>query len=55
VTVVHDELIVEIPLDKIEALKEVQKNVLTQLNNLLKWKVEVRMGFKEGVNWYEAK
>jgi DNA polymerase I-like protein with 3'-5' exonuclease and polymerase domains len=55
VTIIHDETIVEIPLDKIEELKEIQKNVLTQLNNLLQWKVEVRMGFKEGVNWYEAK
>jgi len=55
VTIVHDEIVVEIPLDKVEALKEIQKNVLTSLNSLLKWTIEIRMGFVCGKDLYEAK
>jgi DNA polymerase I-like protein with 3'-5' exonuclease and polymerase domains len=55
VTIIHDEIILEIPLDKVEELKNIQKNVLTNLNNLLRWTLDIRMGFVTGKDLYDAK
>lgn len=54
-TCIHDELLIEVPEDKIEDFKEISKLALKSLNDDLAWFVPVRMGFVTGRNWYEAK
>jgi hypothetical protein len=55
VTVIHDELIFEIPEDKIEQAKLDMKESVDYLNQQLKWTVNIRTGFVVGKNLYEAK
>lgn len=55
VTCIHDELIVEIPADKVEQFQR-DKDLATQsLNSDLNWTVKIRTGYVTGSNWYEAK
>lgn len=55
VTVVHDEIILEVPRDKVEDLREQQKKTLQSINEVLSWKTRVELGFVVGENLYDAK
>jgi DNA polymerase I-like protein with 3'-5' exonuclease and polymerase domains len=55
VTVIHDELIIEVPRDNVEDLREQQKKTLQELNDLLRWKTRVDLGFVVGEDLYSAK
>lgn len=55
VTVIHDEIIFEIPRDSVEECKTLFNKALTSLNEDLNWSVKVRCGWKEGNDFYEAK
>ncbi len=55
VTVIHDEIIFEIPKDEIEECKSLFFKSLGSLNEDLGWSVKVRCGWKEGSDFYEAK
>lgn len=55
ITVIHDEIIFQIPIDKKEECKEKFKKALDSLNEDLEWSVAIKTGWKEGVNFYEAK
>lgn len=55
ITCIHDEIVWEIPRTRIEEFKADQKDVVTRLNAILGWSVDVRFGFAVGNNMYEAK
>jgi DNA polymerase I-like protein with 3'-5' exonuclease and polymerase domains len=56
VTVIHDELLVQIPNDKIEASRKIfEGEVVPGLNQGLKWNTEIRTGWQEGKDFYQAK
>ena len=55
VTVIHDELIAEIPKDRIDDFRLVIQQATDSLNDDLKWSVRMRFGFAVGSNLYEAK
>lgn len=48
---VHDELIFEVPLDKIE---EIQPNIVRLMNNAAKLEVELQVSIGVGDNWQQA-
>jgi DNA polymerase I-like protein with 3'-5' exonuclease and polymerase domains len=55
VTLIHDELLISVPEDKLEQFRH-DKDLATQsLNDDLQWSVAVRTGFVAGRTWYEAK
>lgn len=55
VTIIHDELIVDLPIDKQEVFRQHLKEATESLNDDLNWSVKVRTGLVFGMNWYEAK
>lgn len=55
VTIIHDELIVEVPKDKIDQFKQDAETAARSLNEDLKWSIAIRTGFVTGGDWYEAK
>jgi len=55
ITVIHDEVIMEIPLEKLAEAKQFMRNAEESLNSDLGWSVRIRVGWAEGKNWYEAK
>jgi DNA polymerase I-like protein with 3'-5' exonuclease and polymerase domains len=55
ITVIHDEIIWEIPKDKVEDFKNICGNAEVEMNNYLNWSVNVRTGFVSGNNLFEAK
>lgn len=55
VTIIHDELICQIPLEKSEEIKKLFFTAVESLNEDLNWDVKVRCGWKEGGSLYEAK
>lgn len=54
-TCIHDELLVEIPKEKIEIFRRDKERATDSLNEDLKWNVAIRTGFAVGKDWYEAK
>lgn len=54
-TIIHDELVFDVPEDKIEQCKKDKEIVVKSLNEDLKWSIDVRMGLVFGKTWYEAK
>ncbi len=54
-TVIHDELLVEVPRDMLETFRLDKEEATRELNRQLGWSVEIRTGFVCGSNWYEAK
>lgn len=55
VTCIHDELLIDVPTERLEEFR-VAKDLATQsLNDDLKWTVNIRTGFAPGSNWYESK
>jgi DNA polymerase I-like protein with 3'-5' exonuclease and polymerase domains len=55
VTVIHDELVVQIPEDKVEHFRGVISEATKTLNDGLNWSVKLRFGFVTGKTLYEAK
>jgi DNA polymerase I-like protein with 3'-5' exonuclease and polymerase domains len=55
ITVIHDELLVEIPTDRLAEAKELWRQSVEWLNRGLKWNVKIRTGWVEGTNWFTAK
>lgn len=55
VTVIHDELVAEVPIEKKEEFRQVIKAATDSLNADLNWEVKLRFGCVFGENWYEAK
>jgi DNA polymerase family A len=55
VTVIHDEVICDVPIDRIEDFRKAKEIATESLNDDLKWTVKIRTGFVFGGSWYEAK
>lgn len=55
VTVIHDELVAEVPIDRQEEFSRVIDAATASLNEDLNWSVKLRFGKVYGRNWYEAK
>jgi DNA polymerase I-like protein with 3'-5' exonuclease and polymerase domains len=56
VTVIHDELLVDVPVERLEEFRKVKERATDSLNEDLKWSVAIRTGFVSSTNsWYEAK
>ncbi len=55
VTIIHDELICQIPENKEEECKALFQKALDSLNEDLGWSVRIRTGWKVGKDLYEAK
>jgi hypothetical protein len=55
ITVIHDELVVDCPEDRLEHFRQVKELATDSLNKDLGWSVAVRTGFVAGRSWYEAK
>lgn len=53
--VIHDEVIFSCPKERVEEARAAMKAAEEALNNMLKWRVRVRVGFAVGNNLYEAK
>lgn len=49
---VHDELIVDAPLDEVDAVKRILRD---KMENVVKFKVPLLVSLGEGKSWYEAK
>lgn len=54
-TIIHDELIIEIPDDRLEEAKAHFFKAVDSLNDDLGWSIKVRCGWKSGRNLYDAK
>jgi len=54
-TIIHDEILLEIPEVRLEEFKEIKALVDKSLNEDLNWSVPIRFGCVPGKNWYEAK
>lgn len=55
VTVIHDEVLYMIPKDKLAEAKVLWDSAVKSLNDDLGWSVQIRSGWVEGNNLYEAK
>lgn len=55
VTVIHDEIIFQIPEDKEDLIKQHFLKCVESLNQDLGWEIKVRCGWKSGRSLYEAK
>ena len=53
-TVIHDEVLFEVPKDRLEDARRLFNQAVDSLNDDLKWSVKIRCGFKPGKDWYEA-
>ncbi len=54
-TVIHDELLVEVPKDLLETFRKDKEAATKELNAQLGWSVDIRTGFAVGATWYDAK
>lgn len=55
VTVIHDEIIFQVPVDRLAEAKETFNRAVDSLNEDLSWSVKIRCGWVEGKTLYEAK
>lgn len=55
VTIIHDELIYDIADEDLKKAKKAMDKAVKELNKILGWTVNVRVGFVTGKNMYEAK
>lgn len=55
VTIIHDELISEVPVDRVDDFKAASKLAVQSLNEDLGWSIDIRTGFVSGKDWYDAK
>lgn len=54
-TVIHDEILADVPDDKLDDFRAAAKQATDSLNEDLCWEVPIRTGFVTGKTWYEAK
>lgn len=55
VTCIHDELILEVPKDRLDDFTRAKEIAVSSMNDDLGWDIKVRMGQVSGVDWFEAK
>jgi DNA polymerase I-like protein with 3'-5' exonuclease and polymerase domains len=55
VTVIHDEVLYQVPIDRLEEAKHMQQEVTNKLNGLIEWSTAMRTGFVAGNDFYTAK
>jgi DNA polymerase I-like protein with 3'-5' exonuclease and polymerase domains len=53
--IIHDELIIQVPIAQLDDLKKAVDEAVQFLNNQMKWSVDIRTGWAPGTNFYEAK
>jgi hypothetical protein len=54
-TIIHDEVVAEVPADRVEEFRAACLAATASLNDDLQWEVPVRTGFVFGNSWFEAK
>ena len=54
-TIIHDEVIFEVPIDRLDEAKRIYFEAVDKLNKDLGWSVPIQFGWKEGKDFYEAK
>ena len=54
ILVIHDEVIFACPNERVEEARAAMKQAEASLNSNLKWRVNMRVGWKPGSNMYEA-
>lgn len=54
-TIIHDEVLVAVPIDRLDEFRKIKEWATDSLNDDLKWSVSVRTGFVSGRSWLEAK
>lgn len=55
ITCIHDELVLEVPDNKVEDLRRDLQIATDSLNDDLGWTIKIRTGFAPGRSWFEAK
>jgi DNA polymerase I-like protein with 3'-5' exonuclease and polymerase domains len=55
ITCLHDEVLTEVPSEKLQQFRNDLDDSVEKLNQRLNWNVKIRTGFKPGENWYAAK
>jgi hypothetical protein len=55
VTVIHDEILAEVPTDRLEEFRAAKEAAVQSLNDDLGWTVKIRVGFVSGFTWMDAK
>ena len=55
VTVIHDEILFEVPTERLVEARMLFDKSVEELNNTIQWSVIMRFGWVEGKDWYEAK
>lgn len=55
ITVIHDELLLEVDIAKVDQAKAAMDKAVEWVNKELNWTTKVRVGWVVGNNWYEAK
>jgi hypothetical protein len=55
VTIIHDELVAQVPVNMTDEFFKAKEEVVRDINTQLKWSVDLRFGFAVGNNFYEAK
>lgn len=53
-TVIHDELMVEVPTERLAEFRQLSQQATDSLNADLKWIVPVRTGFMFGQSWFDV-
>ena len=53
-TIIHDELIIDIPENLIREAQTAMNESVKELNKMLNWSVNIRTGWVEGRNYFEA-
>jgi DNA polymerase I-like protein with 3'-5' exonuclease and polymerase domains len=54
-TVIHDELLYDVPTTMLEQFRKDKELATDSLNEDLAWSIKIRSGFAPGQTWYEAK
>lgn len=55
ITVIHDEVLFDVPDERIGDAKKLMQACVNSLNNELNWDVAIRTGWAPGKDWYTAK
>lgn len=55
VTIIHDEIIISVPEDRLNEAKTLMEQAVASLNEDLGWSVKIRTGWAPGRNLFEAK
>lgn len=54
-TLIHDEILADVPVDKVDLFKNHKELATASLNEDLGWSVAIRTGFAVGKDWFDAK